>query len=907
MLPSGAANSVLAVGVVPNWLAGAMHFFANQHLWLFLIILAYSVSFVALLALRRLKLRLAESQQAQGELEKSARLLEEERRVLELIANGASLKEVLDALTKAIESTAPHCFCTILLLDDEGRHLLQGSGGSLSPEYMEAISGLAIGPEVGACGTAAFRNQTTVVEDIATDPRFDGPREFVMSFGLRACWSVPIRDSNRKVLGTFAMYHQQPAKPRERELRVVEAGAHLAGNAIERLRAEQRLRADAERMDLAEKAASFGIWRIDHLAGRVSISEGFAALVGLPGRPSSMTLEELLAMVHPDDREGLRAALHRAVQSREQFQSEYRLVRPDGAICWVRSQARLERTSSGQNHLTGASIDITEAKEMLLRLEQARAAADAASRAKSDFVANMSHEIRTPMNGIIGMTDLALDTDLDSTQREYLNLVKTSASSLLSLLNDILDFSKIEAGKLDLESIEFNLRDNLEDTMKVLSLRAHEKNLELACLIANDAPERLRGDPTRLRQIVLNLVGNAIKFTSVGEVVVRVRPELADDDEPDDEPVLHFAVIDTGIGIPADKQRSIFEEFTQADSSTTRKYGGTGLGLAITSRLVEMMGGRIWVESEPGRGSTFHFTARFSTRDLAPVRLETVDLKLLDNLPVLVVDDNQTNRRVLQEMLRGWSMKPVLADGGRQGLELLRSAKVAGRPFTLVLLDAQMPEMDGFALAAEIKQDPHFASVNLVMLTSAGLRGDAARCKELGIRAYLPKPVKHSELLACIRQCLGFQDHVRQPSELITVHSLREKRASLRILLAEDNTINQTLAVRLLERRGHSVVVAATGKAALHALALHSFDIILMDVQMPEMDGMEATARIREFEKQTGKHVPIIAMTANAMVGDKERCLAAGMDGYVSKPIQTKELFAAIDELVPVPSELSPA
>ncbi len=842
--------------------------------------------------------RLGESRRSQEELERSSRVLEEERRVLDLIARGASLKEVLDALTGAIERMAGNCLCSILLLDEDRRHLLEGSGGRLPPEYVRAINGLEIGPEVGACGTAAFRNETTIVEDIATDRRFALARDFVMSFGLRACWSVPIRDSNKNVLGTFAMYHQWPAKPRERDLRVVEAGAHLAGNAIERLKAEQRLREDAERFDLAEKAASFGIWEIDVPTGTVTVSEGFAALTGLTGGPRRLSLDQWRTMIHPDDRAVASAAVDHAISSAESFQAEYRILLPDGSVRWLRSQARTARRGK---QLTGASIDITDGKEMLTRLEQARAAADAANRSKSEFLANMSHEIRTPMNGILGMTELTLDTRLDATQREYLTMVKSSADSLLSLLNDILDFSKIEAGKLTFESIDFNLRDSLDDTMKILGLRAHEKGLELACQVLPDVPDRLRGDPTRLRQIVFNLAGNAIKFTSKGEVVLRVEIE----EESDAESVLHFSVKDTGIGIPIDKQRDVFEAFTQVDSSTTRKYGGTGLGLAITVRLVKMMDGRIWLESEPGRGSTFHFTGRFSLPDTAPDKREPTGLDTLRDLPVLVVDDNLTNRLILQQSLLGWQMRPTLATSGEQAEQFLELAKVKGAMFRLVLLDSKMAGMDGFALAERIQHDPQLAGVLVIMLTSAGLRGDAARCRKLGIRAYLPKPVKQSDLLLCIRRLLDPQNPTEDSAPLVTVHSLHEARRRLTILLAEDNTVNQKLAVRLLEKRGHAVVAVETGKAAVEALATRSFDLVLMDIQMPEMDGLEATMVIREGEKKTGRHIPIVAMTANAMVGDKEQCLLAGMDAYVSKPLNIKQLFDIIEGFAPAPMELS--
>jgi len=554
--------------------------------------------------------------------------------------------------------------------------------------------------------------------------------------------------------------------------------------------------------------------------------------------------------------------------------------RQNSVLAWLwEMQAKLNRSDHERKR--------TEAEVVL-----AKETAEAANRAKSEFLSNMSHEIRTPMNGIIGMTELVLETALDREQREYLSMAKRSALSLLGLINDILDFSKIEAGKLELEAISFSLRDCLSAVLKPLGMRADQKGLELTADISAVVPDHLIGDPMRLRQILINLTDNAIKFTKRGDVTVGVTVESATDDEH----CLHFTIADTGVGIPEEKRALIFEAFAQADGTTTRTYGGTGLGLSIASQLVRYMGGRIWVDSTMDEGTTFHFTVGLPVRQTPAPNVRHVDVSELEGLRVLVVDDNAVNRRILREMLLHLRMQPsVVASGAAAIAEMLRAAH-AGMPFPLVILDGMMPEMDGFMVVEKIREHADLSGATVMMLSSAMPAGAAARCGELGVASYLTKPVTQAELIDAILIAIGGAIEI-EPEVSGTLNP--RGATGLRILLAEDNVINCVLAAGILEKRGHSVFVAANGREAVAAATADAFDLILMDVQMPEMDGFEATRCIRESELPTGHHTPIVAMTAHAMAGDRERCLAAGMDDYLSKPLNKPELLAVINGISP--------
>ena len=682
--------------------------------------------------------------------------------------------------------------------------------------------------------------------------------------------------------------------------------------------ADATLRDSRDRLDFVLRCAEVGAWDWDITSGTATWDETIVALYGMAPGVLQGPWESFDRRVHPDDLGALEAAIGSCLETGAPYEAEFRVLRADGDVAYVAERGKETRDAAGTPvRMSGVTWDISRRRATEESLHQAKEQTEAANReleltaqranqlaleaesansAKSEFLANMSHEIRTPMNGVLGMTTLLLDTDLDAEQRDYANTVQDSAEALLTIINDILDFSKIEAGKLEMETLDFDLRRTVEDTCDLPALLAQSKGLELTAMVEADVPSSLRGDPGRLRQVLTNLIGNAVKFTAHGEVAVSV----ALVEEVETEATLRFQVRDTGMGIPADKLDLLFEAFTQADASTTRRFGGTGLGLTISRRLVELMGGRIGADSEPGVGSTFWFTAGFAKQDptvstVADELLEPVDIA---DVRVLAVDDNATNRRVIAGMLDAWSCRHTEVDGAAPALEALRAAHGEGDPYRIVILDMMMPDTDGEDLGVAIKSDPALAGSELIMMTSMGSRGDAGRLESLGFAAYLTKPVKQSQVFDCLMVVLNRRERPdsRGPSRIITRHALadRDKRL-VRILLAEDNPINQRVALKTLEKLGYRAEAVGNGAEAVEALGRGRYDLVLMDVQMPEMDGLEATRRIRDPHSAVRDHrVPIVALTAHAMKEDRDACLAAGMNDYLSKPIDPDQLAAVL-------------
>jgi two-component system, sensor histidine kinase and response regulator len=652
-----------------------------------------------------------------------------------------------------------------------------------------------------------------------------------------------------------------------------------------------------ERLARAVRGTQDGLWEFNAVDKSFWFAPRFAQMLGYEPGELGTGMEAFLDLTHPEDRERVKGDIWTHVGSDSPYDVEFRLRHKLGHYEWVRSRAQGGFDSGGNSAKLAGSIQlITDRKAAEKATLEAVRVAESANRAKSDFVANMSHEIRTPMNGVLGMTDLLLDTQLDALQRDYAETIRDSGASLLTVINDILDFSKVEAGKLELELLNVDLRDTFEDVSRLLSIQAHAKGLELTAQIDEKLPHFVKGDAGRIRQILLNLAGNAIKFTDKGEVSLEIKVL----ETGESGTTVRCEVRDTGIGIPADRVPSLFTPFMQVDSSTTRRFGGTGLGLSIVKRLVELMGGKTGVESVEGAGSLFWFTAHFAVVDTVQAPFPAPPS--IKGQRVLVVDDNTTNRKVLMGQLLLCGVDPVCASSADEALALMRQASAAGRPYDAALLDHLMPDCDGAELGRIIIQDESIKSTRLILLTSSGQRGDGQLFAHIGFAGYLLKPVTQRDLTECLILVLAntAQSWHLQSQPMITRHALRAQRAQSgnRILLAEDNPVNQKVAVRLLEKLDYRVEVVADGRAAVAAWQAAPFDLILMDCQMPEMDGYAATREIRTLEEGK-RHIPIVALTAHAMKGDEEKCRAAGMDDYLTKPIDRIKLDACLNRLMP--------